>query len=554
MNEKQLGLGALALVVGLAIGPGLAGCDSSSGDEAGGGGGATPTDTSGADGTVGLDGSISGLDGGNTAADAGADTGPGGTAECPSNSLPDDSFWVIFGHRGRITGDNDDEFDLYVMDQDGMNPLDPTLAEPLSVTSFSLTGQTFRWCQDSPELAHSCKYGCFVDRAMNWIAVAVPVPSKDVLDPASPLYDPTYECLGQMDEIPDPAKGYTVQLGKFDPTLHITMVKGALIKNVADFEFAGGKMFYSRLQTCVGPSCTYDILMRDLDKDVNKENLLTTFPPDATSIKDSIYKGHFQVSDDGEVVTLLNPTIRSQSYWTWVEGKGIQMLDEPLCSARQDGKCVGTGSEYTDEDPVAISPDHKVLQSFSVAEGKLRAWVYKTMEKTTPLWSNLTSIPSGSNYKNNICMHMTESWQYAYVKALPRFAPDGDSVYYLGFSDCNDLGKPETDILELPLDVIGSGKPIGDGDIRNVTNNPKDSTVENTVIETFDLCPGGKTLVLSATPRVNKQGQVLKNDSQTAKKDTEIYYIGTDGCGKKQITTDIAFETVAPMCVSPKKL
>jgi hypothetical protein len=203
---------------------------------------------------------------------------------------------------------------------------------------------------------------------------------------------------------------------------------------------------------------------------------------------------------------------------------------------------------------VAISPDHTLLQTFTVAEGRLRAWLYHTKEDVEPLWSNLTQVPSGSNYKNNICSHMTEDWQYAYARATPRFTPGGKSVFYLGRSECDDLAKPETDILELPISLIGSGKPIADGDIRNVTNNPKDSSSANTVIEDFDLCPDGKTLVLVASPNVDGNGKELDDDSLTAKKNRELFFIGADGCGKEQMTYDLAYEVNSPLCVKPRKL
>lgn len=540
-------IGSLGVLAGLALAAGCGGSDEAATPNGGG------PDIAVADGSGALDG-IAGLDGGGGTTDGVAiDTGGGGEpgGECGNQGLPDDEFWVVFGQRGRIPGTNDDQFDLYIMNQDGGNPLDPNDTDPLSVTGFSLSNQSFAWCSETAAPL-SCSKGCFVDRNLKWIAVAVPVPTAAQLDPTKPEYDPAFDCLSKTGELPDASKGFSLLLGKFDPSLHVSIIKGAIFKNISDFHFAGGKMFYSKLASCAGPSCTYNIFMRDLEKDVNKENLLFSFPPDAESLDDSIYKGHFTVSADGEVIAILNPTIRSQSYWVWRNG-AIQRLNL-LCTNRQSGQCIGTGSEYSDKDPLAMSPDNTLLQTFTVAEGKLRAWVYHTQQDLEPLWSNLTQVPSGSNYKNNICAHMTEDWQYAYVNGTPRFSADGKSIYYLGRSECNDLAKPETDILEIGVSVIGNGKPIGSEDVRNVTRNPKDSTPDNTVIQDFDLCPGGKTLLLNATPTFDKQGKKLGDDSQTARKDLELFLIGTNGCGKTQITTELSFETVAPLCVKPKTL
>lgn len=258
---------------------------------------------------------------------------------CIPNELPADDFWVVYGLKGRVPGDNFDEFDLFVRGPDGGNPLSPGDPEPLSITSFSLTGQEFQWCQDTEVVPLSCVKGCTVDDSLTWIAVGLPVPNPEWLDENNANYDPAYDCLKSAKEVPNAAKGFTVQLGKLDVNLKAQMIKGAIFANLAHFEFANERMYYSKQVACPGASCIYDIYYRDLSAqgNVNEEFKILTFPPE-DDINDSIYKGYFHVSRDGKALTLLNPTIRSQSYYMWENGNLIFLKE--LCQQKQNEQCM----------------------------------------------------------------------------------------------------------------------------------------------------------------------------------------------------------------------
>ena len=106
-----------------------------------------------------------------------------------------------------------------------------------------------------------------------------------------------------------------------------------------------------------------------------------------------------------------------------------------------------------------------------------------------------------------------------------QFTLDGESVVYLGRSDCSGIGlKPETDLLEMPISIIGNGKPIQPEDIRNInTNNPKTTTASNVVLGNFDLCANGEVLVASGTPSVDDDGKPLDDENQATKSDRELY-------------------------------
>lgn len=480
-------------------------------------------------------------------ADAGEGGESGGACSDPTGFT--DDFLVVYGLRGRVPGVNQDEFELYVVNSTGGNPVNPDSMEPLSVTEFSLQGSSFQWCADSEPWDLSCQKGCTVDDGLNWIAVGVPVPSASQLDPNSDEFDPALACLLEVEEAPLASDGFSVWLGQLGSNLKANMLKGAVLKNLAHFSFKGGKMYYSKKAVCIGPSCTYNIFMRDLSVNVNEEIKLLEFPPGAEELDGSVYKGYFHLSEDGEMLAFLNPTIRSQSYWTWTKGT-LHMLKR-LCQAEDNGKCTGTGSHYSDRDPVAISPEveHATLVTTTISESNQRAWKYKTNAEGEPQWSNIVTTPPGTDYWTSVCTHMSDPWHYAFTEGL-QFTPEGDSVVYLGRSECNGVGlKSETDILEMPIALIGSGKPIEENDIFNITQNPKTSTASNIVLGSFDLCPNGQVIVATGSPSVDADGKPLDDENQATMSDRELYLFSRDGCTRKQMTKSVSYEVNSVQCV-----
>jgi hypothetical protein len=157
-----------------------------------------------------------------------------------STQLPDDDFRVLWGYQGRIPGVNDNEHDLFIVNPDRTNPLEPGEYGPQALTTFALQGATD--CQlilaedeegNPTEYGPcSCNFGCVVDRSLKWIAVSVKKPAAD---------------------------GFTFQLGRFDAQLHVAMVKGIFMKEIIDFKFAGNYLYYSRQHYCDGAHCQYQI-------------------------------------------------------------------------------------------------------------------------------------------------------------------------------------------------------------------------------------------------------------------------------------------------------
>ena len=101
----------------------------------------------------------------------------------------------------------------------------------------------------------------------------------------------------------------------------------------------------------------------------------------------------------------------------------------------------------------------------------------------------------------------------------------------------------------MPISIIGNGKPIQPEDIRNITNNPKTTTASNVVLGNFDLCANGEVLVASGTPSVDDDGKPLDDENQATKSDRELYLFSKDGCFRKQMTKNVAYEVTSVQCV-----
>ncbi len=445
-------------------------------------------------------------------------------------TLPDEDFLILFNYRGRIPGYNDDQADLHLIKPDGANPLVDGEVGSQPLTSFYL--EDVGDCQLVIEDAQgnpvdyepcSCKYGCLVDKALQWIAIAIKKPT---------------------------ASGFTFQLGRFDPELGVKMIKGVTLSDVIDFKFGGNYLYFSKLLQCEGLSCQYTVHRVQLDPVGQPEELLV-FPPDNDPDwpKHSNYKGHFKVSEDGEVLVLIGTTIRSARLYMW-KGGNLHELDY-ICAQMMAGECIGAGSEYTDTDPVAISPDSSVVAAFTIAERDLRLRLYDT-DTMDQKYLNLFSVPAGG-YLTNICPNiMAEPWKFKKVIGDPVFTRDGTSLLFLAYDDCalsSSEDKPETDIYMVDLASVGDGTPFEKTDFVNLTKNPKHGGSDNQLITGFDLSPEGKVLTFTASPFWGND-RMLADDDKRALKDRELWVIGVNGAGKTQITDTSDFEASAPKALS----
>src|SRR5690606_35079925 len=110
-----------------------------------------------------------------------------------------------------------------------------------------------------------------------------------------------------------------LKLGQFDANMKVSLLKGASLTDIVDFQFVADRMFYSKIKSCAGSSCEYEFTVVELQENVNVPIPFETYPK-GEDIAGSTYKGHFRVADDGRSMVMLNTTIRSVQVSLWKQG------------------------------------------------------------------------------------------------------------------------------------------------------------------------------------------------------------------------------------------
>lgn len=462
--------------------------------------------------------------------DAAADGGGKDTLD-PATTDTDEEFWVAYNRRNRLQGSGETDFDTLVslwrnpklanssaQYGSGLSPLsDSEGGIELTKKAFAAAGG---W---------SCQYGCFLSPDLSWIAVA-----KGGADVSG---------------------HFTFALGAVDSQLRaVISSKFGELQGVKHLVFAGSYLFYSKKIECLPTgSCQYEIRRSGpLGSAESDDVLLTRMAPDDDpdwKNGDSTYTGYFRVSDDASTVVFETPTIRSNKVWAWRDGK-LARLDY-LCPNRVGESCVGSGSEYTDRDPVAVSADGKEVVVFSVVDRWLRVHRYLVGTEVPPAVSNLFEVPQDAgSYRQAACAAITQA-QHAEVKYDPWFSADGKSVFFVGYSMCGTAtDKPWTDLLELPVSAIGG--PLSWSSITNWTNNPRNNTVDNRVISGLGMSPARKVFLLRASAYLGSNGKVLADSDLRHKQDTELYSLVVGSRTWVPITNEGKYDVQQPRGVQPR--
>lgn len=429
--------------------------------------------------------------------------------QCDSTSTED--FLILFGYRGAI---DKQELDIRMI-----QPAQTT--DEKKLTDFSLK-----------EEGKTCQKGCEVDASLRWIAVA---------------------------DAQNPDGSRDFQIGKFNDCLEVALVKGGELEGVRHLEFQGDFAYYSQqVPGCTGASCQYSITRMNLNAPAERTTLINAFPPadDPDWVNgDSTYKGYFHVSPDGESLVILSPTIRSQRVYIWKKG-AIAEVDY-LCDNFQNDTCIGTGSQYSDRDPVAISPDSSEVIVFAVNKRALRAIRYSTENFSDRGSTALLAVDAGlgGDYANFACI-AREPWQYTQIVGSPTYTPDGQYVLFIGRAPCfgDDGTEPLTNIIKLDPALIGDLTPIEESDFIVVTDNTEaDVQSERAIdISAMALSPDGKRVIITATPRLNSQ--FAPRSAPPVTPDKEVYMV--DACGgiPTQLTADLSYSAESPLAVPSPEL
>lgn len=420
------------------------------------------------------------------------------------------AFRVAFANRGRIQGQNTDENELWLMDPDGKN-------------QFALTELAKLADLEEPL---SCNYGCIVSPNLRWLAVVAAPPGPN---------------------------GYTLKFGKFNSSLEVKIVKGVEFTNIVDYKFAGDRVFFTRKKGCTGSSCQFEFTVIELAENVNEQIPFLVFPPD-NDLASSTYTGRFRVSEDGKLMVLLNTTIRSTHVYLWKDGTGLVELDF-ICKFGNIEHCEGTGSEYTDIDPVAIDPLGRYVVFFTFADRWKRIRVYDVANPGQAQSAIAASVDQG-NYIERVCnAGQLAEWQWPKVVGNPVFTPDGEEILFLTKNDCAVNGVPvdkaQTNILRVKVATLLSGKTLEESDIFNVTKNPKGNVTANRLTNAFSVASDGATVIFTATPSYDQNGNLIADGSARQRNDNEVYRVRLDGTNIQQLTNDVSYSAESPLCVSP---
>lgn len=441
-----------------------------------------------------------------------------------------EDFWVVYGRRSRQPGAAATDNDVVLTSWKnpaaagnagafgtGVSPLDPKLA------AIQLTKYAFKQAGGL-----TCNFGCLFSQDLKYIAIAKGAPGTD---------------------------GYDFQLGTLNGQLQVFLGKFGVLSKVAHLQFAQGYLFYSTQAGCLGTGkCQYDIHRRGMDDTTDLQDVVITrmAPDDDPDVvnSDTTYNGYFQVSDDASTVVFLTTTIRSMKVYTW-RGGNVSKQDY-ICENPLGDTCVGTGSQYHDNDPIAVSQDGKTLVLFTIIDRWLRARLYHVGSEEASSFSNLMEVPNGkggASYLQNACAAL-QPWQHAEVKSQPMFSADGKLVYYVGYSDCaTPSDKVWTDLMALPVAKIGG--QIAKGDLLNLTNNPRDNSTKNKRIYDFSMSPQRQVFLLSASATVQADGQPIPDGGARAMQDSEIYTMIVGDSGLVPVTNELLYAADAPRAVLP---
>ncbi len=418
-----------------------------------------------------------------------------------------DGWRALFSNRGRLP-DNADENDLWLMDADG--------SDQIAITTLGGLKDL------DPPL--SCNYGCFVSPNLKWIAVVAGPPT---------------------------ATGFTLRLGQFDSSMKVSLLKGAEITDIIDFQFVADRMFYSKIASCAGAACEYAFSVVELEENVNLPIPFETYPK-GEAAAGTTYKGHFRVGDDGNTMVMLNTTIRSVQVSMWKAGTGTVQLDF-ICKFGSQDNCTGTGSEYTDTDPVALDPTGRYIAFFTFADRWQRIHLYDTQGGVTVTSSIVAEVDSGA-YVENACKDgVLADWQWRRVVSDAYFTPDGSEIVFIGENDCPVNGAPpkkaRSNIYRIKVATLLSGKTLEESDVFNVTKHPAGDVTLNRLPNAFQITPDGATLLFTGTPMYEQSGSLIADGGARQRNDREVYRIRLDGTNAEQLTNYVQFSAESPFVV-----
>lgn len=209
--------------------------------------------------------------------------------------------------------------------------------------------------------------------------------------------------------------------------------------------------------------------------------------------------GAFKVAREGRVVIRANTDLSSMTI-------GFTNL---VTGAQQDlyifGEAGGTGSMFSGNLPIALSPDGAKLAVFTDSDF---VWQLNMLDVSpNPPAPTVVDLFESPTNPDGTCMR-EDPFNFNQVRFDPRFSADSAEMFFLATGDCTIRDNPGSSRDDFDILSIPTASPSVDA-VTNVTNNPRANHWSNHSIQYYDLSPDGSQVAFVAPREFDIQSQSI---------------------------------------------
>ena len=280
---------------------------------------------------------------------------------------------------------------------------------------------------------------------------------------------------------------------------------------MAHLRFAGSHLLFSRPVICWLPRvCQYALHRVELPNGatgaLGPDEELARLPPDDdpdTTGHDATGHGWFFTNGDGSTVAFASPTIRSSKLYAW-RSDTLRLLDG-LCddpnAPAASGSCVGSyDGPHPSNGGVAVSQAGGRVAWLIVNDNRFQIRLYDLDGSVAVVSVVAAASPLEHAYRTSYCDFLTP-WQPGLFGRDVRFAPDDQTLYFIGERDCAQDGMfPRADLFRIASASLAAGGALAEADLHRYTPNPNAISATGLYVASFDLTPDGAALVVVASP------------------------------------------------------
>ncbi len=335
-------------------------------------------------------------------------------------------------------------------------------------------------------------------------------------------------------------QGLILQVVAFDELLNAAPMLDQPISGVRQARLEGTTLFMSRFQadceaTTGNPKTCFRFESVSFPPGQRPSDPVTLFvfpPPDL--LADSMHSGRFRLGADGSTLIIQDLRRDSVTFWLYDGADGLRSVGSPVCQTVDavDGGCAydAGAPDLTDDTPVALTPDRSRLLFAHVADNRELRLAAIDTETGAMTWTTLLGTPSRFNV--NACYNLKPGWGYTRIQQPLIISRDGTELVFTAASECDpNLGKSWTNVVAVPVSLIGADQDPGDDFYRKITDFPAEPVPGCVSIlpETMDLSESGAFLAFAGTPMLDSNGRAILDDSPQHYTDREVFVTAFDG-------------------------